>query len=117
MPTKTIVTFLDYVIVNTGNGDGWVLKKPDTSYENLWECHLGNYHNVDDAKRSAIQYFMIARPNEFSAQVHARMNGNHIYMDYYKFIDVLKKEGIETPAEIGHSDDMNFVLTFNGKMV
>jgi len=57
--------FLDYNITDTdtGNGDGIVLWKKDNA--KAYECHLGNYSNIEEAKRSAILFFMIARPEDF----------------------------------------------------
>ena len=115
--TKQTVKFLDYEIVNTGNGDGWILLKPNATYVNLWESHLGNYNDVETAKKSAVQYFMIARPATFSSQIHFRMNGTHAYHDGYLFIEALKKEGITVPEEISISKDMNSILTFKGKKI
>lgn len=111
------VTFLDYTILNTGNGDGWVLMKTGYSFSNLWECNLGNFNDVEVAKKYAVLNFMVARPAEFSAQIVARMTGTHIYHDGYKFASVVKKLGIEMPAEIGISDDENCILTFNGEII
>jgi hypothetical protein len=110
MEKTETVKFLDYEIVNTGNGDGWVLTKQSGA---LWECHLGNFHDVESAKKDAVHCFMIARPEEFSAQINARMRGSQIYMDYFKFRDILEKEGIEIPPEIVHADGLNFTLGFH----
>lgn len=111
------IFFLDYVIVNTGNGDGWVLMKKDYGISNLWECHLGNFSDSEVAKKYAVLNFMVARPNEFSAQIVARMTGTTIYHDGYKFQSVVKKLGLDMPAEIGISDDGNCTLTFKGEIL
>lgn len=112
---KDIVKFLDYEIVNTNNGDGWILLKP--SVLTNYECHLGNYSNVESAKKYAIHFFMIARPEKFSAQIAARMNQTYIYMDYFTFIRALKDEDINIPEGVTDSNDSNFILTWNGEKI
>jgi hypothetical protein len=114
---KQEVKFLDYVIVNTGNGDGWVLQKKSYAVKNLWECHLGNFKDLDMAKKYAVLNFMVARPADFSHEIVARMTGSHIYHDGYTFKRVVEKLGIEMPVEIGISNDSNFILTFKGKII
>lgn len=116
-PETGTVNFLDYEISNTGNGDGWVLSKVGTSYTNLWERHLGNFTELETAKKYAVQNFMVARPVNFHAQVVARMNGTQIYHDWFTFEKVLEEEGIEWPEEIGMSVDGNCTLTFNDEVI
>jgi hypothetical protein len=60
---KQIVKFLDYSIENTGNGDGWVISKPKGKD---YECNLGNFNELNTAKKQAMMFFMIARPEIFS---------------------------------------------------
>ena len=62
MKKNKITRYLDYQIIECANNDGIVLSK-DTG--ELWESHLGNYRDVDDAKKAAIIHFMIARPMHF----------------------------------------------------
>jgi len=105
-------TFLDYVIVNTGNGDGFVLMKEGATD---YQCHLGNYATANDAKRYAIMFFMIARPQKFSRQIVNRIFGgsdNGCMLEYYTLESVLKDEGIPMPVEIVISDDMNGGIRF-----
>lgn len=117
MKTQT-VNFLDYKITNTDNGDGWVLQKAEWSSENLWECHLGNFTHLEDAKKWAVLNFMIARPEIFHASIIYRMQGmGGSYHDGYLFIHQLEKENIRVPDELGISDDANCMLTFNGKKI
>ena len=111
---KLVVKFLDYEIINTGNGDGWVLTKPEGE---LYECNLGNFTKLDTAKRYAVQYFMVARPQFFASHAVARMNGKFLYFDYYAFIRVLRNLNMEAPPEISCSDDSNSILTFNGEKI
>ncbi len=114
---KSIIKFLDYEIVNTGNNDEFVLLKPSTSYNNLWECHLGNFHDLNDAKKYAIQNFMVKRPEIFHAHIIARMNKTQIYMEWFTFKRILEKENITMPDEINHTQDSNFCLTFNDEVI
>lgn len=113
---KITVKFLDYEIVNTGNGDGWVLLKPNTSAKNLWECHLGNYSTLEDAQRDAILQFMIARPAKFHATILYRMHGmSGQYHEYFLFERAVADAGLMMPSEITPSyDDGNFSVLFNG---
>ena len=116
--TKGKVNFLDYVIVNSGNSDGWVIKKADFDAANLWECHLGNFSTLETAKQWAVLNFMIARPAVFHASIIYRMQGmGGSYHDGYLFMGQLEKENIPVPPELGISDDMNCMLTFNGKRI
>lgn len=108
------VKFLDYEIVNSGNGDGWVITKPSGK---PYECHLGNFNELETAKRYCVLNFMSARPADFSAQIIARMTGSFIYHDGFKFKRVVGDENIEMPKEIGVSEDANCILTFKGEKI
>jgi hypothetical protein len=91
--------FLDYTIINTGNSDDWVLLKDNV--KSTYECHLGNYSTVDEAKKAAILFFMIARPEVFHASLYYRMNGRSgQYGEYSLLKKQCKKEGIDFPEEI-----------------
>jgi hypothetical protein len=110
---KQVVKFLDYKIINTGNSDGWVLQKEKYTYDNLWESHLGNFSDVESAKKWAVLNFMIARPAVFHASVIYRMQGmGGSYHDGFLFMAQLKKEDISVPDELGISNDANCMLTF-----
>lgn len=117
--TKTrIVHVLDYVVKNTGNGDGWVLLKPDTAYENLWQCHLGNFKEWEDAVPYAINYFMLTRPAIFANRIAARLAGQDgLYMDYYIFINTVDSEGLRIPDAITCSKDGGYTLVYNGEKI
>ena len=92
------IRFLDYTIVNSGNNDGYVLMKPNGQ---LWECHLGNYGSLNEAKKAAILHFMIARPHIFATTIYYRtigIGGQHCEFSLLKH--QLDKEGIEVPEEL-----------------
>ena len=92
------IKFLDYTIISLGNNDGWVITKPEGQ---LWECHLGNYGSLDDAKKSAILNFMIARPNIFTTTIHYRTIGNGGQdSEFSLFKHQLEKENIDIPKEL-----------------
>lgn len=87
--------FLDYTIVNSGNSDGWVITKPEGQ---LYECNLGNYGSLDDAKRACVLYFMIARPDVFATTIYYRTIGiGGQYMEFALLRSQLKKEQITLP--------------------
>ena len=106
---KETVKFLDYVIVNCRNQDGWVLKKED-KYD--YECHLGNYSCLHSAMEAAVIFFMIARPEKFGVQVFHRAIGSGTWGEYYTFAEVCKNEDIDLPIEIQCSKDGNCILDF-----
>lgn len=112
---RVVVKFLDYQIVNSGNGDGWVLTKK-LEVAKFYETHLGNFSNIISAKEDAIRQFMIARPQNFSAHLAhmLRSNCKHgAYMNYYMFKEVVEKLNMVLPDEIECGD--NLELIFNGK--
>lgn len=90
--------FLDYEIHNSGNSDGFVLLKNGVGAN--WECHLGNYKTLDDARDSAILYFMIARPNKFHSSIFHRLIGSKTYYEWYTFKKVVEEEGLNLPIGI-----------------
>lgn len=117
--------FLDYTIVNSGNSDGWVITKPEGQ---LYECNLGNYGSLDDAKRACVLYFMIARPDVFATTIYYRTIGiGGQCMEFALLIGQLKKEGIEIPKELkeenyvmyvkGNTTCAKNVITFKGKLL
>ena len=108
------VKFLDYAIINTGNGDDWVLTKPGGE---LWERHLGNYNDVNSAKKYAFLYFLAAHPEDFSHMVIARIRKTGIYMEYFTFLRALAEWKIPLPPEISASEDGNFSILFNGEKI
>lgn len=108
---KQIVKFLDYEIRNSGNQDRWVLLKPDCSPMS-YETHLGNYDTAHDAMKAAITHFMIARPNDFSAQIYHRTIGTKTCHEWFKFCDVCEREDIKIPIEIQKSHGQNCTIEF-----
>ena len=103
------LAFLDYTIVISGTADGIVLTKKGPKAE-LWECHLGNYSTVQDAKESALEHFMIARPAIFHASVHYRMHGSAGYHEWFLFKRTCQQEGIRIPGDVVPSTDMNYTV-------
>jgi len=115
---KLEINFLDYTIVNSGNSDGWVITK-DSSKPNYkgYECNLGNFKELEDAKEYCVRYFMIARPEVFATSICRKTTkqGSGSYHEWYLLKRCLENEGIEIPSEIGPSNDMNCMITFNGR--
>jgi hypothetical protein len=111
---KTI-KFLDYEIINSGNSDAYVLTKPGGK---LYECHLGNFHDLDNAKRTAIIYYMIARPEIFATQLARKAMGlSGTYHEYYKLIKSIKNDGLEIPKEITPGDGINHMIYYNNEPI
>lgn len=107
------IDFLDYTIINSGNRDGFVLTK-DTG--KLYETHLGNYETLDDAKKSAVIYFMIARPEEFATQIARRaMGGSGTYHEFWKFKSYLNSIEMELPEELVPGDGINFMIYYKNQ--
>ena len=116
------VPYLDYTIVNSGNSDGWVITKVPSVLNDFkvksYECNLGNFTTLEDAKEYCVRFFMIARPDTFAKTTCSKMvNGHGTYHDYFLLKDCILKEGIEIPIEVKPSDDTNFHVTFNGKEI
>lgn len=104
------VKFLDYTIALTC--DGWVITKPKGK---LYECNLGNYSALNDAKAAAVIYFMLERPDIFAKNIFYKLVGHGGCMGEYRTLrEVLKKEGIEMPVEITETKDMNSIILVNG---
>ena len=117
------IQYLDYTIVNSGNSDGWVItKKPsvlnDFKIEN-YECNLGNFTELEDAKEYCVRFFMIVRPETFAKTICNKTvrTGSGTCHEYFLLEDCILKEGIEIPSEVKASKDMNFMITFNGKSI
>ena len=110
---KTHRSFLDYVIVNTANGDGYVLKSPKLRGFNdpyHYECHLGNYSTIRKAMESAVTYFMIKRAAIFHANLHHRALGIKTSHEWFVLKRVLEEEKIEMPNELTHSQGFTIEL-------
>lgn len=114
---KQIVKILDYEIVNTGNGDGWVLQKPNGE---LWECHLGNFTSAKDAEEYAVYSFMIARPEVFHGTIRSKIihgNQSGTCQEYFLLKRQLKKEGLEMPACLKSTEDSHCTIQFVNKTI
>jgi hypothetical protein len=110
------IQYLGFRIKNTGNSDGNVLFN-DKEGSPFWQCHLGNYGSVMDAKRSALFFFMLNRPEDFGRNIHRRtMYGSALCHEWYTLKKVCEREGIEIPEEITCSPDpANSTIYFNGQ--
>lgn len=110
--------FLDYKIQNSRNNDGLVLSKAGEGYES----HLGNYgegteENVENCKRYAVMFFMVARPEIFAHSVVNRMCklGSGTMHDYFLFKRACEDEKIPMPSEVTPGDGINSSIYFNKK--
>lgn len=116
------VKFLDYTIANSRNNDGLVLYKKSASALS-YEQHLGNYgegtpENVELAKKCAVMYFMLARPNTFATTMFYRAMGRGgQYHEYYLLKDAIEKEGMECPEEITCGNDGNAQGYYRNKKI
>jgi len=113
------VQFLDYNIVNSGNSDGWVITKRYQPNYKMYECNLGNFTELEDAKEYCVRYFMIARPETFAHTICNKMvkPKSGTMHEWYLLKKCLEKEGIPVPSEIGCTNDINCMITFNGKEI
>lgn len=109
-PIKQVVKVLDYEITNTGNGDGWVLSKPDGE---LWECHLGNFESAEHATKWAIYSYMIARPSIFHAIIRNKAMGfEGCFHEYSTLLKQVKQDGLQMPSCIMLPEDSNRMIKF-----
>lgn len=117
--------FLDYTIVNSGNSDSLVITKPEGQ---LYECNLGNFKELDSAKRACILYFMIARPHVFATTVFYRTIGiGGQTSEFSLFKHQCEKENIEVPKELIEENYVmwikenttctKYAMTFKGKLI
>jgi hypothetical protein len=115
MSKKFELEYLGFLITNTWNSDGYVLQGKPKRGLPLWQCHLGNYQELDEAKKAALFYFMLDRPEKFATHIqHRAMYGYGCSHEWFTLKTVLEKEGIEMPEEITHSNDANLCIVFNG---
>lgn len=108
-PAKEISTFLDYVIVQQGNKVS--LNKPKGK---AWEIHLGNFNNVDAAKKIALAHFIISHPHKFTIEIYYSIK-NGSGFDYYQFETLLKELYLDLPLGVSESTDRK--LAFNGDTI
>lgn len=109
---KQVVKVLDYEIVNTANGDGWVLQKPSGK---LWEWHLGNFTTIKYATKYAVHSFMIARPEVFHDSIRNKiiLGSQHGTMhEFFKLANQVEKEGLKMPSCVRCSNDSNCMIEF-----
>lgn len=111
------IKYLDYDITVHTNGDGIVISKRGDNAQ-LYECHLGNYSTIDNAKMCATIYFMIARPSDFATTIFFRAMGRGgQYYEFGKLQDVLKREKIDMPDELSPSVDGNRQILYKRKKI
>lgn len=107
------VRFLGYKMGKSGN-DGIVLAResPDAMHALSYDSHLGNYKTIEDAKKAAVLYFMLARPEQFAGELASiisdRVRGADLPIDWYRFKDAVKKAGFEMPEELTDGDGKPF---------
>ncbi len=107
--------FLGYKIHNSWNSDGYVLIGPDGNDQGFM-CHLGNYKHEDDAKKAALFYFMLLRPEHFGDHIASGyLYGSGIHLIYNILLDVLEDEGFKLPKEIRATNDLNKGILFKGE--
>lgn len=114
------ISFLGYTIRNCENNDGIVLSGTCGSLAN---SHLGNYgpgtqQSVDNAMQAAIIYYMLARPEVFSACLVNKIMGSSTsgtMHEYSRLEGEVKKDGGKMPIEITPGDGMNNMIYFKGK--
>lgn len=106
--------YLGYEIINTGNSDGFVLRRDGA----LWETHLGNYGTLDRAKQFAIVHYMIARPDKFASVIASMvMTGRGLVCEYDRLDKALKEEGRLMPPEISATKDTNRLILYRGEHI
>jgi len=106
------IKFLDFELVDTGNGDGTVLVKDYASIANFESGEKG----ILSAKKYAVIRYMVDRPNIFGSHNVSRiLYGSGLYHEWFLFEKSVKDDGLEMPEELSHSDDLNFGITFNGE--
>ena len=108
------IKFLDYEIVDTGNGDGTVLCKNYASLANFESGEAG----IMSAKKSATIRYMVERPDIFASHNTSRiLYGAGLYHEWFLFENSVSNDGLDMPEELSKSNDLNFGITFNGKEI
>ena len=111
---------LGFLIRNTGNGDGYVLLSPETGPLSSFggRTNLGNFSELEAARKEAVLGFMIERPLVF----HRHLANRILYKsgcshEYFLLATAVKTAGFQMPEEVRPSNDINFSITFNGKKI
>ena len=102
--------YLDYFIIMCQNGDGIVLQKQKGGA--LYENHLGNYSNTEDAERAAVLYYMLARPERFATHLFHYAIGTGTTHEYFALVKSLEADGLGVPEEIQCSNNPNCSITY-----
>lgn len=105
------ITYLGYEIHDRGGADGIVLVNKG--------CSEANFGDLTNAKRWTLLFYLINHPEQFAHSLINKMErkGGGTYGEYVLLAETLKKEGLEMPEEVGHTNDMNRLITFNGEVI
>lgn len=112
--------FLGFTIKNTGNSDGYVMfcSKDMKTMNDLYRVHMGNYNELNSAKKAALVQYLMDRPNIFAGLIrNFCLYGKGGYGGFHLLRESLKKEGIDMPKEITKPDSLNSSIIFNGKSI
>ena len=106
------IEYLGFRIRNTWNSDGYVLFNHKVS----WGSHLGNFNSLMEAKRNALFFYLLERPEHFASLIRTMTLYDNGHWGDFKVLErVMESEGIEMPEEITMSKDTNFSILFDGK--
>lgn len=107
--------YLDMLIVNSGNNDGYVLLDPDEGINK----HCGNFSNDDDglllAKKTALVHCWIKHPQLRHLIVRRALRASGTHLEYSAFKSFMDKRGVSLPIEITCSQGPNRSILFAGK--
>jgi len=113
--------YLGYKIINNWNGDNYILVGNLKTNKDFWKTHLGNFKDLMEAKRNALFFYMLERPDLFANQLRNRClystpeHRNGCWGEYSVLTRSLQDDGILLPAEIEKSKDGNLSIMFNGE--
>jgi hypothetical protein len=101
------IDYLTYEIVNSGNGDGFVVVKDG--------CSDSNHSTLENALAWATLLFMVDHPEIYGHCILQRLfsgkDGGTVH-EYYLLKGHLESLGIEMPHEISWSDGHNMLIQF-----
>jgi hypothetical protein len=105
---KFEIKFLGYKIVNSGNGDGYVLVDGGS---------IINSQDLDFVKRYTVIYFMTKYPKVYySSIIHRIMGSGGTMHEWYTFRNHLKELGMEMPKELAKPvDALSCLIGYKGK--
>lgn len=110
------ITYLDYQIRYCTNNDGIVLYKDvHIPGRKDYESHLGNFRDLDDAKRYAVMHYMIARPERFATHIAHYITGTGTMHEFDALKISIAVDGIAMPDDITVFDPLNRLIAVCGK--